>query len=321
MPSDGHHWSDFFVQWGLGVVIVIGALIGSVMIPTAKRAELLAARDLDSSGARAGEAAQATVNMSEEYRALASRLAAVGSLLSVLVLVTILIMVIKPLRPLSSDSAGTLMSSGYRVAVVGATGQVGTLMLELLRERAFPVRELVPFASARSVGRELTDGLVVQGLSDESIQGFDLALFSAGGSTSGEWAPRFADAGAVVIDNSSRWRMQDDVPLVVAEVNPDALADHHGIIANPNCSTMQMVVALKPLHDEAQIERLVISTYQAVSGTGKRRSTSCSTSRTRSCTSARSSSRTYTRTRSPSTRSRTPAASRPARTTPTRSAS
>ena len=142
-------------------------------------------------------------------------------------------------------------------------------MLELLRERAFPLRELVPFASARSVGRELPDGLVVQGLSDESIQGFDLALFSAGGSTSGEWAPRFADAGAVVIDNSSRWRMQDDVPLVVAEVNPDALADHHGIIANPNCSTMQMVVALKPLHDEVQIERLVISTYQAVSGTGK----------------------------------------------------
>jgi len=146
---------------------------------------------------------------------------------------------------------------------------VGTLMLELLRERAFPLRELVPFASARSVGRELPDGLVVQGLGDESIQGFDLALFSAGGATSGEWAPRFADAGAVVIDNSSRWRMQDDVPLVVAEVNPDALADHHGIIANPNCSTMQMVVALKPLHDEAQIERLVISTYQAVSGTGK----------------------------------------------------
>ena len=143
-------------------------------------------------------------------------------------------------------------------------------MLKLLRERSFPIRELVPFASARSVGRELEDGLTVQGLSDESIQGFDLALFSAGGSTSGEWAPRFADAGAVVIDNSSRWRMNDDVPLVVSEVNPDALDGHHGIIANPNCSTMQMVVVLKPLHDEAQIERLVVSTYQAVSGTGKR---------------------------------------------------
>ena len=162
------------------------------------------------------------------------------------------------------------MSKGYRVAVVGATGQVGTLMLELLRERAFPAREIVPFASERSVGRELRRrGLIVQGLDEESIQGFDLALFSAGGSTSGEWAPRFAAAGAVVVDNSSRWRMQDDVPLVVSEVNPEALAAHHGIIANPNCSTMQMVVALKPLHDAAGIERLVITTYQAVSGTGR----------------------------------------------------
>jgi aspartate-semialdehyde dehydrogenase len=162
------------------------------------------------------------------------------------------------------------MSTGYRVAVVGATGQVGTLMLTLLRERAFPAREIVPFASARSVGRELEGGLVVQGLDDESIRGFDLALLSAGGATSGEWAPRFADAGAVVIDNSSRWRMHEDVPLVVSEVNPEALADHHGIVANPNCSTMQMVVALAPLHREAGIERLVISTYQAVSGTGRR---------------------------------------------------
>jgi aspartate-semialdehyde dehydrogenase len=163
-----------------------------------------------------------------------------------------------------------MRSEGYRVAVVGATGQVGTLMLKLLGERAFPASEIVPFASQRSVGRELEGGLVVQGLDEESIQGFDIAMFSAGGSTSGEWAPRFADAGAVVIDNSSRWRMQDDVPLVVSEVNPDALARHQGIIANPNCSTMQMVVALKPLHDAAGIERLVISTYQAVSGTGKR---------------------------------------------------
>jgi aspartate-semialdehyde dehydrogenase len=111
--------------------------------------------------------------------------------------------------------------------------------------------------------------LTVQGLVEESIQGFDLALFSAGGSTSGEWAPRFAAAGAIVVDNSSRWRMQDDVPLVVSEVNPEALADHHGIVANPNCSTMQMVVALKPIYDAAGIERLVISTYQAVSGTGR----------------------------------------------------
>jgi aspartate-semialdehyde dehydrogenase len=163
-----------------------------------------------------------------------------------------------------------MSSEGYRIAVVGATGQVGTLMLELLRERSFPAREIVPFASERSVGRELEGGLVVRGLSEESIQGFDLALFSAGGSTSGEWAPRFVEAGATVIDNSSRWRMQRDVPLVVSEVNPDDLESHHGLIANPNCSTMQMVVALKPLHEEAGIERLVISTYQAVSGTGRR---------------------------------------------------
>ncbi len=168
------------------------------------------------------------------------------------------------------------MSASYRVAVVGATGQVGTLMLALLHERSFPASEVVAFASERSVGRVLAgaapDGgdLTVQGLSDESIQGFDLALFSAGGATSGEWAPRFVQAGATVIDNSSRWRMQEDVPLVVSEVNPYALDDHHGIVANPNCSTMQMVVALKPLYDEAGIERLVISTYQAVSGTGRR---------------------------------------------------
>jgi len=162
------------------------------------------------------------------------------------------------------------MSEGYRVAVVGATGQVGTLMLRLLREREFPAREIVPFASERSVGRELEGGLVVQGLSEEAARGFDIALFSAGGSTSGEWAPVFARQGAVVIDNSSRWRMNDDVPLVVSEVNPHALDSHNGIIANPNCSTMQMVVALAPLHREAGIERLVIATYQAVSGTGKR---------------------------------------------------
>jgi aspartate-semialdehyde dehydrogenase len=162
------------------------------------------------------------------------------------------------------------MSEGYRVAVVGATGQVGTLMLRLLRERAFPANEIVPFASSRSAGRELDGGLVVRELSDDAIAGFDLALFSAGAATSGEWAPRFAAMGALVVDNSSRWRMHDDVPLVVSEVNPDALAGHHGIVANPNCSTMQMVVALKPLHSAAGIERLVISTYQAVSGTGRR---------------------------------------------------
>jgi aspartate-semialdehyde dehydrogenase len=159
---------------------------------------------------------------------------------------------------------------GHRVAVVGATGQVGGVMLKLLRERSFPAREIVPFASERSAGRELEGGLIVQPLTDDTIQGFDLAIFSAGGSTSGEWAPRFVEAGAVVVDNSSKWRMSDDVPLVVSEVNPEALDGHRGIIANPNCSTMQMVVALKPLYDAAGIERLVISTYQAVSGTGKK---------------------------------------------------
>ena len=161
-------------------------------------------------------------------------------------------------------------SDGYRIAVVGATGQVGGVMLRLLRERRFPAREIVPFASERSAGRTLDGGLVVQPLSDETIQGFDLAIFSAGGATSGEWAPRFVQAGAVVVDNSSKWRMSDDVPLVVSEVNPEALDGHRGIIANPNCSTMQMVVALKPIYDAAGIERLVISTYQAVSGTGKK---------------------------------------------------
>jgi aspartate-semialdehyde dehydrogenase len=161
------------------------------------------------------------------------------------------------------------MSDGYRVAVVGATGQVGTLMLELLRTRGFPAGEIVPIASQRSAGRELDGGLVVRALDEDVLAGFDIALFSAGGSVSGEWAPRFAQAGATVIDNSSRWRMQEDVPLVVSEVNPEALEAHNGIIANPNCSTMQMVVALKPLHDAAGIERLVISTYQAVSGTGR----------------------------------------------------
>jgi aspartate-semialdehyde dehydrogenase len=157
--------------------------------------------------------------------------------------------------------------SQYRVAVVGATGAVGTVMRAKLRERNFPASEIVPFASERSAGREL-DGAIVQPLNDETIQGFDIAIFSAGGSTSGEWAPRFVDAGAVVVDNSSKWRREPDVPLVVAEVNPDDLEDHKGLIANPNCSTMQLMVALKPIHDAAGIERLIVSTYQSVSGTG-----------------------------------------------------
>jgi aspartate-semialdehyde dehydrogenase len=156
----------------------------------------------------------------------------------------------------------------YRVAVVGATGAVGTVMLAKLRERGFPAREVVPFASARSAGRELEVVGVVQPLTDETIQGFDIAIFSAGATTSGEWARRFVDAGCVVVDNSSRWRRDDDVPLVVSEVNPHALDGHRGLIANPNCSTMQLMVAIKPILDTAGIERLIVSTYQSVSGTG-----------------------------------------------------
>ncbi len=160
-----------------------------------------------------------------------------------------------------------------RVAVVGATGAVGSTMLGVMRERSFTADEVVPFASERSAGRRIDWGeleLTVQPLSDATIQGFDIALFSAGSGTSEQWAPRFAEAGAVVVDNSSFWRMHEHVPLVVSEVNPDALEGHRGIVANPNCSTMQMVVALKPILDAAGIERLVISTYQSVSGTGQR---------------------------------------------------
>ena len=160
-----------------------------------------------------------------------------------------------------------------RVAVVGATGAVGSTMLGVMRERSFPADEVVPFASERSAGRSIDFGdtdLRVQALSDEAIQGFDLALFSAGSSISEAWGRRFADAGAVVVDNSSFWRMHDDVPLVVSEVNPEALDSHRGIVANPNCTTMQTVVALKPILDAAGIERVVASTYQAVSGTGQR---------------------------------------------------
>jgi aspartate-semialdehyde dehydrogenase len=160
-----------------------------------------------------------------------------------------------------------------RVAVVGATGAVGSTMLGIMRERSFPAEEVVPFASEASAGRRIDFGereLVVRPLSEEAIQGFDLALFSAGSAISEEWGRRFADAGAVVVDNSSFWRMHEDVPLVVSEVNPEALESHRGIVANPNCTTMQTVVALKPILDAAGIERLVVSTYQAVSGTGQR---------------------------------------------------
>ena len=165
-----------------------------------------------------------------------------------------------------------MSSEGYRVGVLGATGLVGTTILGLLQERRFPAAEIVPFASARSAGRELEwEGkmLTCREPSEEAIAGLDVVLSSAGGAVSGEWVPRMVAAGATVVDNTSRFRMDDEVPLVVAEVNPDALEGHKGIVANPNCSTMQMVVALKPIHDAVGIERLVVSTYQAVSGTGK----------------------------------------------------
>jgi aspartate-semialdehyde dehydrogenase len=165
-----------------------------------------------------------------------------------------------------------MSGDGYRVGVLGATGLVGTRILELLAARDFPVAELRPLASARSAGKQLEWGgssLTVRELREDSIEDLDIVLSSAGGKVSAEWTPRIVEAGATVVDNTSYWRMHDDVPLVVSEVNPEALDGHRGIVANPNCSTMQMVVALKPLFDAAGIERLVVSTYQAVSGTGK----------------------------------------------------
>ncbi len=156
-----------------------------------------------------------------------------------------------------------------RVAVVGATGQVGRTMLALLDERSFPADEIVLFATPRSAGLEI-DGRVVRGLDDDAdLSGFDIALFSAGAGTSRQWAPRFVERGATVIDNSSAFRRDPAVPLIVSEVNPHALAAHQGLIANPNCSTMQLMVALAPIHRAAGIERLVVATYQSVSGTGR----------------------------------------------------
>jgi len=161
----------------------------------------------------------------------------------------------------------------YSVAIAGATGAVGSEMIKILQERAFPVDSIRMLASKRSVGKRLSfqgEDVAVEELTKDSFTGVDIALFSAGGGRSLEFAPAAAKAGAVVIDNSSAFRMEDDIPLVVPEVNPHAVADYtnRGIIANPNCSTIQMVVALKPLHDEVKIKRIVVSTYQAVSGTG-----------------------------------------------------
>jgi len=161
--------------------------------------------------------------------------------------------------------------TAQRIAVVGATGAVGTVMLQCLKERGLDQgNEIVLFATPGSAGRVI-DGRTVRGLEDGAdISGFDIALFSAGGGTSKLWAPQFVEAGATVIDNSSAFRRHRDVPLVVSEVNPHALEGHHGLIANPNCSTMQLMVALAPIHRAVGIERLIVSTYQSVSGTGQK---------------------------------------------------
>jgi aspartate-semialdehyde dehydrogenase len=163
---------------------------------------------------------------------------------------------------------------GYKVAVVGATGNVGREMLDILAERRFPADEVVAIASRRSQGTEVSFGdktLKVKAIDNYDFSDIDICLMSAGGAASKEWSPKIAAAGAVVIDNSSAWRMDPDVPLIVPEVNADAVVGFtkKNIIANPNCSTAQLVVALKPLHDAAKIKRVVVSTYQSVSGAGK----------------------------------------------------
>ena len=164
------------------------------------------------------------------------------------------------------------MSEGFKVAVVGATGMVGQEMLRTLEHRAFPVRELVPVASARSAGKKVRfneSEHVVQEIAPDVFEGVELALFSAGGGTSRQWSPIAAERGALVVDNSSAFRRDPEVPLVVPEVNLAAAAERpKGIIANPNCSTIQMVVALKPIHDAARLRRVVVAPYQAISGAG-----------------------------------------------------
>jgi len=158
-----------------------------------------------------------------------------------------------------------------KIAVVGATGMVGTVMLKLLEERQFPVTELIPVASERSVGKKVTYKGVdysIVGLATAVEMKADIAIFSAGGDTSLEWAPKFAEAGTIVIDNSSAWRMDPTKKLVVPEINASELTSEDKIIANPNCSTIQLVMALSPLHDKYKMKRVVVSTYQSVSGTG-----------------------------------------------------
>lgn len=168
-----------------------------------------------------------------------------------------------------------MAQKALNVAVAGATGAVGNQMIACLEERNFPIRSVKLLASAKSVGRQIRfrgDMIPVEEMTENSFKGVDIALFSAGGGTSLKFAPAAANSGCVVIDNSSAWRMDKDVPLVVPEVNPHAIAQYKnkGIIANPNCSTIQMVVALNPIHKKCGIRRIVVSTYQAVSGTGKK---------------------------------------------------
>jgi aspartate-semialdehyde dehydrogenase len=166
-----------------------------------------------------------------------------------------------------------MADSLYRVGVLGATGAVGSTILEILHERDFPASEVVAFASERSAGKKVPFGdgeLTCVVPDDETIKGIDILISSAGGSVSAEWAPKFSEAGAVVVDNTSYWRMHEDVPLVVAEVNPEAAENHKGIIANPNCTAMVMMLVLAPIHREAGLERLILSSYQAVSGTGQK---------------------------------------------------
>jgi len=161
----------------------------------------------------------------------------------------------------------------YIVAVVGATGAVGDEMVKTLEQRDFPIEKLRLFASERSEGRIIEfrgNDIEVESLTEKSFEGIDIALFSAGAERSKIWAPVSARSGCVVVDNSSQWRMDPEIPLVVPEVNPHDLKWHKGIIANPNCSTIQMVVVLKPIHDAARIKRVVVTTFQSVSGTGRR---------------------------------------------------
>ncbi|MFO7152146.1 MAG: aspartate-semialdehyde dehydrogenase [Bacillota bacterium] len=159
----------------------------------------------------------------------------------------------------------------YNVAVVGATGAVGRTMLKILEERSFPVKNILPLASARSAGQKIEfrgKAYEVEEAKPSAFEGIDIALFSAGKDVSLELAPEAVKRGAVVVDNSNAFRMEPEVPLVVPEVNPQDLKKHRGLIANPNCSTIQMVMVLKPIHDRARVKRVVVSTYQAVSGTG-----------------------------------------------------